>query len=185
MRSFVRRQWHRHPRGVLLALATTAFVAALAAPALGAFLNLDARVDTDNAAGISPNKDAAALDAVGGATTAGAPNVPWTVFEKATSAHQQVFSRAFNGTAWVTKGHGTVGGRSSASPTFASSLNFDQNREGEAPAIDFAGAGRLHGEPVQPGRRCMSRRGEREGVLPLQRRRQGISQDLRQEVPIG
>ena len=142
MRIFVGRQWRRRPRAALIGLATAAFVAVVATPALGAFLNLDARVDNDGAAGISPNKDAGTLDAVGGATTAGAPNVPWTVFEKQTSAHQQVFSRAFNGTAWVTKGHGTVGGRSSASPKFAASLNFDQTRDGEAPAIDFAGAGR-------------------------------------------
>jgi hypothetical protein len=38
--------------------------------------------------------------------------------------------------------HGTVGGRSSASPTFTGSLNFDQGQDGEAPAIDFAGTGR-------------------------------------------
>ena len=97
MRIFVGRLWRRRPRAALVALATAAFVAVVATPALGAFLNLDARVDNDGAAGISPNKDAGALDAVGGATTAGAPNVPWTVFEKQTSAHQQVFSRAFNG----------------------------------------------------------------------------------------
>ena len=44
--------------------------------------------------------------------------------------------------AWTTRGNGTVGGRSSASPTFTGSLNFDQGQDGEAPAIDFAGAGR-------------------------------------------
>ena len=43
----------------------------------------------------------------------------------------------------MTKGHGTVGGASSASPTFTGSLNFNQAREGEAPSIDFAGGGRV------------------------------------------
>jgi hypothetical protein len=40
------------------------------------------------------------------------------------------------------RGAGTVGGRSSASPTFSGSLNFDQGTDGETPAIDFAGVGR-------------------------------------------
>jgi hypothetical protein len=35
--------------------------------------------------------------------------------------------RSFAGGAWTTRGNGTVGGRSSASPTFAGSLNFDNN----------------------------------------------------------
>ena len=50
--------------------------------------------------------------------------------------------RSFAGGAWTTRGIGTVGGRSSAGPTFTGSLNFDQGQDGEAPAIDFAGAGR-------------------------------------------
>ena len=49
-------------------------------------------------------------------------------------------SRSFAGGAWTTRGIGTVGGRSSASPTFTGSLNFDQGQDGEAPAIDFAGS---------------------------------------------
>ncbi len=56
--------------------------------------------------------------------------------------HDQVFARSFAGGAWTTRGSGTVGGRSSASPQFSGSLNFDQGQDGEAPAIDFAGAGR-------------------------------------------
>ena len=114
----------------------------LAATALAAFVNLDSRVDVDGPAGMSPARDAGEPAAVGGTTTAGAVAVPWTTFEKQTSGKQQVFSRAFAGGAWVTKGHGTVGGVSSGSPTFLSSLNFNQNRDAEAPAIDFAGAGR-------------------------------------------
>jgi hypothetical protein len=54
----------------------------------------------------------------------------------------QVFSRSFAAGAWTTRGSGTVGGSSSAAPTFTGSLNFDQTQAGEAPAIDFAGAGR-------------------------------------------
>ncbi len=50
--------------------------------------------------------------------------------------------RAFVGGHWVTRGHGTVGGLSSASPLVASSLNFSDDSEAEQPAIDFAGAGR-------------------------------------------
>ena len=38
---------------------------------------------------------------------------------------------------------GPFGGRSSASPLFSGSLNFSQSQDGEAPAIDFAGAGRI------------------------------------------
>src|SRR5207248_9734489 len=55
----------------------------------------------------------------------------------------QIFVRSFIKTGqWKTQGNGTVGGRSSASPPFLGSLNFDQGQDGEAPAIDFAGAGR-------------------------------------------
>ena len=50
--------------------------------------------------------------------------------------------RSFATGAWTTRGAGTVGGRSSASPTFRGSLNFDQGQDAEAPAIDFAGTGR-------------------------------------------
>ena len=47
-------------------------VAILAATALGAFANLDSRVDVDGPAGISGGRDAGELDAVGGTVTAGA-----------------------------------------------------------------------------------------------------------------
>ena len=53
-----------------------------------------------------------------------------------------MFARSFANGAWTTRGNGTVGGRSSASPQFSGSLNFDQGQDGEAPSIDFAGAGR-------------------------------------------
>src|SRR5206468_12679493 len=68
--------------------------------------------------------------------------VPWAIFRTTTSGKDQVFVRSFASGAWTTRGIGTVGGLSSASPTFSGSLNFDQAQDGEAPAIDFAGPGR-------------------------------------------
>ena len=106
------------------------------------------QVNDDPMAGISPaagvnGEDPTNADVVGGALVAGKPAVPWAIFrQQEASGHDQIFSRSFAGGAWTTRGSGTVGGRSSASPTFAGSLNFDQGQDGEAPAIDFAGAGR-------------------------------------------
>src|SRR5205085_1273529 len=73
--------------------------------------------------------------------------VPWAIFRQQETngsppPQDQVFSRSFAAGKWTTRGNGTVGGRSSASPTFSGSLNFDQGKDGEAPSIDFAGAGR-------------------------------------------
>src|SRR5262249_40451022 len=89
-------------------------------------------------------EEPANADVVGGALTAGKIAVPWVVFrqQEASGAKDQIFSRSFAGGAWTTRGIGTVGGSSSTAPTFAGSLNFDQTEDGEAPAIDFAGAGR-------------------------------------------
>jgi hypothetical protein len=111
-----------------------------------------AQVNDDLAAGINKNisvsgEDPTNADVVGGALVAGKPAVPWAIFrQRETNAspppHDQVFSRSFAAGAWTTRGIGTVGGRSSASPHFRASLNFDQGQNGEAPAIDFAGAGR-------------------------------------------
>jgi hypothetical protein len=111
-----------------------------------------AQVNDDLAAGINKNisvagQDPANADVVGGALVAGKPAVPWAIFRQRETngsppPHDQVFSRSFAGGAWTTRGIGTVGGRSSASPQFRASLNFDQGQDGEAPAIDFAGAGR-------------------------------------------
>ena len=107
------------------------------------------QVNDDAAAGINPaqsvsGEEPANADVVGGALTAGKVAVPWAVFRQteAAGAKDQIFSRSFAGGAWTTRGNGTVGGRSSAAPTFSGSLNFDQGQDGEAPAIDFAGAGR-------------------------------------------
>jgi hypothetical protein len=121
----------------------------LSASAYAAFQQLPPgdQVNNDPAAGIDPSKpvdlgDPTNADVVGGALAAGGKNVPWTDFRQKTSGADQIFSRSFAKGAWTTRGHGTVGGRSSASPTFLGSLNFDQSQDGEAPAIDFAGAGR-------------------------------------------
>jgi hypothetical protein len=107
------------------------------------------QVNNDPAAGINPalsvsGEDPANADVVGGALTAGKVAVPWAVFRQteAAGAKDQIFSRSFAGGAWTTRGAGTVNGSSSAAPTFSGSLNFDQAQDGEAPAIDFAGAGR-------------------------------------------
>ena len=129
---------------VVLALAT----AGSAAAALQA-LPPGAQVNDDPAAGINPalsvsGEDPTNADVVGGALTAGGKAVPWAIFRQTETggAHDQIFSRSFANGAWKTRGNGTVGGRSSAAPTFPGSLNFDQGQDGEAPAIDFAGAGR-------------------------------------------
>jgi hypothetical protein len=100
-----------------------------------------AQVNNDPAAGIDPARNAKESDVVGG-SLAGAARVPWALFRQQTSGADQVFSRSFANDVWTTRGNGTVGGRSSASPTFSGSLNFDQGQDGEAPAIDFAGANR-------------------------------------------
>jgi hypothetical protein len=106
------------------------------------------QVNSDAAAGINPaldvsGDDPANADVVGGALTAGKVAVPWSIFrqQETSPAKDQIFSRSFAGGAWTTRGVGTVGGGSAATP-FSGSLNFDQAQDGEAPAIDFAGAGR-------------------------------------------
>jgi hypothetical protein len=127
-------------------------VAALvgASPAL-AFVPLPpgGQVNNDPAAGINPalsvnGEDPTNADVVGGALTAGKVAVPWAIFRQTepNGNKDQVFSRSFAQGAWTTRGSGTAGGSSSASPAFLGSLNFDQHQDGETPAIDFAGAGR-------------------------------------------
>jgi hypothetical protein len=126
---------------------TVAALAAAGSAAAFQALPPGAQVNDDPAAGINPalsvsGEDPTNADVVGGALVAGKPAVPWSIFRQLTSGHDQIFSRSFAGGAWTTRGNGTVGGRSSANPTFAGSLNFDQAQDGEAPSIDFAGAGR-------------------------------------------
>ncbi len=126
-------------------------VALAAAGSAAAFQQLPAgqQVNNDPGAGINPNRpvnteDPANSDVVGGSLVATKPLVPWAIFRQTESSgnQDQIFSRSFAAGAWTTRGNGTVGGRSSTSPTFSGSLNFDQGEDGEAPSIDFAGAGR-------------------------------------------
>ncbi len=86
------------------------------------------QVNDDPAAGISPTQAAGAVDLAAGALTAGAAHTPWAVFEQAVAGStQQIFVREFVNGAWVTRGP---------------SLNLRPGVDGEAPSIDFAGAGR-------------------------------------------
>jgi hypothetical protein len=138
----------------LFLLSLSIAVAALASAGVGsasAFQQLPpgAQVNDDPAAGINPalsvnGEGPANAAVVGGALSPDTPAVPWAIFRQQESggAHDQVFVRSFAGGAWTTHGSGTVGGRSSASSGFSGSLNFDQGQDAEAPAIDFAGAGR-------------------------------------------
>ncbi|HEY1711650.1 MAG TPA: hypothetical protein VGG07_02040 [Solirubrobacteraceae bacterium] len=133
-----------------IALAGTVAVLASAGSAMALQgLPPGGQVNDDAAAGINPalsvnGEDPTNADVVGGALTAGKVAVPWSIFRQteASPAKDQIFSRSFAGGAWTTRGNGTVNGSSSAAPTFSGSLNFDQAQDGEAPAIDFAGAGR-------------------------------------------
>jgi hypothetical protein len=133
-----------------MAVASAALALTIAASAFAAFGSLPGdgtQVNNDSGAGIDPARsvsgdEPANADVVGGALTAGGTAVPWAIFRQTTSTNDQVFVRAFKGGAWATQGNGTVGGKSSSSPTFSGSLNFDNGEDGEAPAIDFAGSGR-------------------------------------------
>jgi hypothetical protein len=138
----------RAARGRKVAVVVTIAALAIAGSAL-AFqalppagqVNDDAAAGIDKAQGVS-GADPTNADVVGGALTAGKPGVPWAAFRAHTTGKDQVFVRSFAGGAWTTRGNGTAGGKSSPSPTFNGSLNFDQGQDGEAPAIDFAGTGR-------------------------------------------
>ncbi|HET7380786.1 MAG TPA: hypothetical protein VFJ24_12145, partial [Gaiellales bacterium] len=130
----------------IAALAIVGSAAALQALPLGAQVNDDPSAGINKAINVNGDEPTNA-DVVGGALTAGKPAVPWAIFRQqetngSTPPNDQTFVRSFANGAWTTRGHGTVGGRSSASPVFAGSLNFDQGQDGEAPAIDFAGTGR-------------------------------------------
>src|SRR5690242_3684769 len=105
---------------------TSVMVALAAAGSAAAFQQLPAgdQVNNDPTAGINPAEgvsgEAPNADVVGGALVAGAPNVPWAAFRSKTSGADQVFVRSFIKTGnWKTQGSGTVGGRSSSSPTFS------------------------------------------------------------------
>jgi hypothetical protein len=138
-------------RGRRVAAVTSTAFLVIASSAIAALVGLPSdgsQVNDDIAAGINPGlsvsgEDPSNADVVGGVLNAGQPAVPWAIFGQQTAGEDQIFSRSFAAGAWTTRGNGTVGGRSSASPTFSGSLNFDQSQDGEAPAIDFAGAGRV------------------------------------------
>jgi hypothetical protein len=138
---------HRRRRSQIAVAGTVAVLASAGSALALQGLPPGGQVNDDLAAGINPalsvdGGEPTNADVVGGALTAGKVAVPWSVFRQATSGADQIFSRSFAGGAWTTRGNGTVGGASSASPAFSGSLNFDQGQDGEAPSIDFAGAGR-------------------------------------------
>src|SRR5437763_2471443 len=88
------------------------------------------QVNNDAAAGIDPAKavstDPPNADVAGGSLTpATGKAVPWAIFRQTEGAGQkdQIFVRSFAGGTWTTRGIGTVGGKSSPSPTFSGSLN--------------------------------------------------------------
>ena len=127
---------------VILALLTAGSSLAFQALPQGTQVNDDLAAGIDKSLSVS-GEDPTNADVAGGALTAGKVAVPWAAFRQGTSSgHDQAFVRSFAEGTWTTRGSGTVGGHSSASPVFAGSLNFDQTKDGEAPAIDFAGAGR-------------------------------------------
>jgi hypothetical protein len=136
-------------RRIALAGVALTLVCAGGAWALVQQLPPGVQVNSDAANGILPAQDVGGetpnADVVGGALTAGKVAVPWAIFRQETSATtaDQIFVRSFASGAWKTQGSGTVGG-SGVSPTFMApaSLNFDPTQDGEAPSIDFAGAGR-------------------------------------------
>jgi hypothetical protein len=121
-----------------------AALALFAASASAALVQLPSvgQVNDDAPAGIDPMKSAGPSAAAGGALTAGQSTEPWAIFEAETLSRSQVFVRSYAGGAWKTRGAGTVGGKSSVSPAFPGSLNFDQGQDAEAPSLDFAGTGR-------------------------------------------
>jgi hypothetical protein len=131
--------------GAVAALATAGTASAFQALPPGGQVNSDVAAGIDPGLSVSGEEPANA-DVVGGALTAGKVAVPWAIFRQQETGtlqpHDQIFSRSFAAGAWTTRGSGTVGGRPSAAPTISGSLNFDQDQDGEAPSIDFAGAGR-------------------------------------------
>ncbi len=127
----------------VVALATAGSAAAFQALPPGSQVNDDPAAGINSALNVS-GEDPTNADLAGGALTAGKTAVPWAIFrqQEPPGSADQVFVRSFANGAWTTRGNGTVGGDSSASPKFTGSLNFNQGQDGEAPSIDFAGAGR-------------------------------------------
>jgi len=134
--------------GAILALLATgsAWAAFQGLPADNSQVNNDATAGINPADPVDISDDPANSDVTGG-SLAGGVEVPWAVFrQKETVAGKpdQIFSRSFAAGKWTTRGAGTTGGHSDSGPShhFDGSLNFDQDQEGEAPSIDFAGPNR-------------------------------------------
>lgn len=105
-----------------LAVCATAFSAPTPLP------GPDGRVDNDAANAINPARNAGLSDVAGGTTAGGGAAVPWAAFEKSRAlTGQDIFVRALLNGQWVTQGP---------------ALNVTPGSVAEAPAIDFAGAGR-------------------------------------------
>ena len=115
------RQIRMGAAGALIAIAAAASAAAFQALPPGSQVNDDRVAGIDRTLGVS-GEDPTNADVVGGALTAGKPAVPWATFRQLTTGADQIFARSFAGGVWTTRGNGTVGGRSSASPTFGGSL---------------------------------------------------------------
>jgi hypothetical protein len=138
----------RSPRLLALVLGAT-FLFAGAASAQTGLIDLgprSTRVNDDPASGIESGLVSEQFDSssatAGGSVLAGGQRAPWMAFSQLEAGDDQLFVRAFVDGRWVTQGHGTVGGTSSANPLAPSSLNFSDDSEAEQPAIDFAGPGR-------------------------------------------
>src|SRR5437588_2594192 len=109
--------------GAVIALAAAASAAAFQALPPGAQVNDDPVAGIDKTNSVDGGEPTNA-DVVAGALIAGKPGVPWATFRQQTAGADQVFARSFAGGTWTTRGNGTVGGRSSASPASGGSPNF-------------------------------------------------------------
>ena len=154
------RWWRVALVTVTAVLGTAGSAAAFQGLPPGGQVNDDLAAGINKAIGVNGDEPTNA-DVVGGALTAGKPAVPWAVFRQdqadgSSPLASQIFARSFASGAWTTRGNGTVGGRSSASPTFSGSLNFDQGRT----------ARRRRSTSPEPGERCRGRRGTRTRRVP-------------------
>jgi hypothetical protein len=133
---------------VLVLVLGATFLVAGAASAQAGLVDLAraTRVNDDPASGIefglgSQRFESSSATAGGSLLTRGR-RAPWMAFSQLEAGDDQVFVRAFADGRWVTQGHGTVGGRSSANPLALASLNFSDDSDADQPAIEFAGPGR-------------------------------------------
>ena len=127
----------------MVALAIAGSAAAFPGAAAGG------QVNNDPAAGINPalsvsGEDPTNADVVGGALIAGKPAVPWAIFRQQERPDRRPGVLAFVRERCVDDARHRHRRRPLEREPDSSrgSLNFDQSQDGEAPAIDFAGAGR-------------------------------------------